>query len=428
MNVAVVGVGRAGGRIADAFRSVDGWPCSDPIEASFAIDTSKAYLRDLSAVPNKNRLLVGKDRAKGHGVGADNELAATIAEESRDVVVDTIDDAVIDRVDAVLVVAGLGGGTGSGAAPVITDQLSETYPVPVYGLGVLPDRREGDIYTLNAARSYLSFVDVAEHLFLFDNDAWRREDVPNDEYYAQLNEALVMPLGVLFGVASIDQRDSNSVPSIDPQSSGEPPGSEPPPSGEGVTAPEQLPDVLKESDISTLGYAVRFVGSDGDDTGFLSKLWRSRSVDRVTPDEKAERAGTITALVRQAIEGKFTLPYDISNGADTSLGIVGPPAYLDDGYLDRCCRLVTGRYGRVDVRLCDAEALKGASTVAAVVLFTDLHGVDRIDRLTETAVDLQRDPERLREETDKPLPGLVAGDGVEAEADPDERSDIQPLF
>jgi len=74
----------------------------------------------------------------------------------------------VHEIDAFLVVAGLGGGTGSGGAPVIARHLKRIHTEPVYGLGILPGSDEGGIYTLNAARSLKTFVDEVDNLMLFD--------------------------------------------------------------------------------------------------------------------------------------------------------------------------------------------------------------------------------------------------------------------
>ena len=67
------------------------------------------------------------------------EVARTDIEEIRR----AFDDVEIHDVDAIFVAAGLGGGTGSGAGPVVIDELNAMYDEPVYGLAVLPGEYEG---------------------------------------------------------------------------------------------------------------------------------------------------------------------------------------------------------------------------------------------------------------------------------------------
>ena len=102
-----------------------------------------ASLGALGKIILKKSWLIGQSRVKGHGVGADNELGAEIAEEDIDEMQGTIDNIPVHEIDAYLIVAALGGGTGSGGASVIAKHLKRIYTEPVYGLGVLPAANEG---------------------------------------------------------------------------------------------------------------------------------------------------------------------------------------------------------------------------------------------------------------------------------------------
>ncbi|MFW5911616.1 MAG: cell division protein, partial [Halolamina sp.] len=174
MKLAMIGFGQAGGKIVDKFLGYDAEHGSTIVRAAVAVNTAKADLMGLNNIPESQRVLIGQSRVKGHGVGADNELGAEIAEEDMDEVQGAIDSIPVHEVDAFLVVAGLGGGTGSGGAPVISKHLKRIYTEPVYGLGILPGSDEGGIYTLNAARSFQTFVREVDNLMVFDNDAWRK--------------------------------------------------------------------------------------------------------------------------------------------------------------------------------------------------------------------------------------------------------------
>ncbi len=65
----------------------------------------------------------------------------------------SLDGIVTSKADAIFIDAGLGGGTGSGGAPVFVHHLQRLYDGPVYALGVLPGRNEGTLYQANAGRS-----------------------------------------------------------------------------------------------------------------------------------------------------------------------------------------------------------------------------------------------------------------------------------
>src|SRR6056297_2446562 len=153
MKLAMIGFGQAGGKIVDKFLEYDAETGSNIVRAAVAVNSAKADLMGLEHIPEENRVLIGQSRVKGHGVGADNELGAEIAEEDIDEIQGSIDSIPVHEVDAFLVISGLGGGTGSGGSPVISKHLKRIYTEPVYGLGILPGSDEGGIYTLNAARS-----------------------------------------------------------------------------------------------------------------------------------------------------------------------------------------------------------------------------------------------------------------------------------
>nr|WP_244629370.1 hypothetical protein [Halorubrum sp. PV6] len=106
------------------------------------------------------RVLIGdtRQKARGHGVGGDAEIGAEVAKRDIDEIRRVFDDVEIHEVDAALVAAGLGDGTGSGAAPVVMEGLQKMYDEPVYRLGVLPSTYRDGRPGLNAARSLQSFV------------------------------------------------------------------------------------------------------------------------------------------------------------------------------------------------------------------------------------------------------------------------------
>ncbi|MFW6265270.1 MAG: cell division protein, partial [Halanaeroarchaeum sp.] len=187
MKLAMIGIGQAGGKVLDKFLEYDRRTRSGIVRAAVAVNTAKADLMGLEHVPEDNRVLIGQSRVKGHGVGADNELGAEIAEEDVDEIQGAIDNIPVHEVDAFLLISALGGGTGSGGAPVLAKHLKRIYTEPVYGLGVLPGKDEGGIYTLNAARSFQTFVHEVDNLLVFDNDAWRKTGESVQSGYDEIN-------------------------------------------------------------------------------------------------------------------------------------------------------------------------------------------------------------------------------------------------
>ena len=88
-----------------------------------------------SDVPNKIR--IGEQLTQGMGVGGDPDKGSASAEESREEIYDVIRDS-----NMVFIAAGMGGGTGTGAAPVIAEIAQETGALTV-GVVTRPFAFEG---------------------------------------------------------------------------------------------------------------------------------------------------------------------------------------------------------------------------------------------------------------------------------------------
>ncbi|MCK4475679.1 MAG: hypothetical protein KAU16_03035, partial [Methanophagales archaeon] len=199
MRVFVIGYGQAGGRIADTFLEFAKRTGQNFVIRALAINTAKSDLMGIKNIPMEDRLLIGETLTKGHGIGADNELGAKVATDEIYTIQSAIDKRGSHQVDAFLLIAGLGGGTGSGGAPVLARRLKKLYEEPVYGLGILPAKGEGSLYSLNAARSLMTFMKEVDNLFLFDNDAWKTGGETVKEAYMDINEEIVRRFGILFG-------------------------------------------------------------------------------------------------------------------------------------------------------------------------------------------------------------------------------------
>ncbi len=106
VNIKVFGVG-GGGNNAVNRMFLNGENNADFV----VINTDIPILRS-SPVPTK--LGIGRTTTKGHGAGANPEVGKAAAEESVDLI-----RAKLDNVDMLYITAGMGGGTGTGASPVI---------------------------------------------------------------------------------------------------------------------------------------------------------------------------------------------------------------------------------------------------------------------------------------------------------------------
>ena len=81
----------------------------------WVVNTDSQALKS-STVPKTNAIQIGETLTRGLGAGSNPEIGQKAAEESRK----SIEDA-LKGSDMVFVTAGMGGGTGSGAAPVVAN-------------------------------------------------------------------------------------------------------------------------------------------------------------------------------------------------------------------------------------------------------------------------------------------------------------------
>ncbi|WP_436934670.1 tubulin/FtsZ family protein [Halovenus marina] len=390
MKLAMIGFGQAGGKIVDKFLEYDDRTGSGIVRSAIAVNTAKADLLGLERVPEENRVLIGQARVKGHGVGADNELGAEIAEEDVDEVQGAIDNVPVHEIDAFLIVAGLGGGTGSGGSPVLAKHLKRIYTEPVYGLGVLPGSDEGGIYTLNAARSFQTFVREVDNLLVFDNDAWRKTGESVEGGYEEINDEIVRRFGVLFGAGEVQAGDNVA---------------------ESVVDSSEIINTLSGGGVSTVGYDAEVV-KEHDSGGLLSRFKGEKSDDMDT----ANTTNRITSLVRKAALGRLTLPCEIEGAERALLVVSGPPEHLNRKGIERGRKWLEEQTGSMEVRGGDYPVHE--PNVAASVLLSGVHNVPRIKELQQVAIEAQENIDEIQEESEENLETLVE----------DEEDELDPLF
>ena len=204
MKLVVIGLGQCGGRVADEFARMNQRAHNlrgvDIITGAFAVNADIADLSGLTTIKAnyQHRILIGGRKTGGHGVGKINELGTEIAREDSDKIIETIRATKrFAETDAFLLIAGAAGGTGSGAIPVMTQQIKERYvDKPVYNLIVLPfeheeSTEERTVY--NVATCLKSSYLVADAIFLVDNQRFVMKDSPIISNLIKINAMITEP-------------------------------------------------------------------------------------------------------------------------------------------------------------------------------------------------------------------------------------------
>jgi cell division protein FtsZ len=110
------------------------------------------------------KILIGKDITKGLGTGMDAELGRKSAEESRQEILENLKGS-----DMVFVTCGLGGGTGSGASPVVAE-LSKSLGILTIGVVTTPFSFEGQERKNIAAEAIKNLREKVDSLLVISND------------------------------------------------------------------------------------------------------------------------------------------------------------------------------------------------------------------------------------------------------------------
>ena len=154
--IKVVGVGGAGGNTISRLMQV-GIVGAETI----AVNTDA---QDLLYTDADHKCLIGKDLTGGLGAGADPKVGSEAAKESKEEVKKALTGA-----DMVFVNCGLGGGTGTGAAPQVADIAKKLGALTV-GIVTLPFDMEGKNRTKNAQEGLENLESMVDTLIVIPND------------------------------------------------------------------------------------------------------------------------------------------------------------------------------------------------------------------------------------------------------------------
>ena len=372
MRLAIVGVGQAGGKVLDQLIEYDRTRGTEFVEHAVAINSAKTDLMGLSHVPDSNRLLVGQSIVSGHGTGTDPETGQECVQEDIHEVVEVVGRAATSNIDAFLVIAALGGGTGSGGAPVVADRLGEIYAEPVYGLGILPSAEEGGIYNRNAAKSLQRFARSTDSLLLFDNDAMRTSGETLSEGYTEINDQIATRFGMLFSAGEIEALSGGIA--------------------ESVVDSSEIINTLDGGGIATIGYASEAIETkNSGGRGLLGRLLGSTDAD-ADLESAGDATNRIMSLVRRATLGKLTLPCERDSAARALLIVSGPPEHLSRKGIDNAREWLESETDCREVRAGDYP-LPSENRVAALVMLSGVTDVPRIKAIQQVAIESEDETE-----------------------------------
>jgi cell division protein FtsZ len=156
VNIKVIGVGGAGNNVVNRMleSGVEG--------VDFLVVNTDRQDLNKSKCPNK--LPIGEKLTGGMGAGSKPEIGKKSAEESRAAIAKALEGA-----DMVFITAGMGGGTGTGAAPIIADLAHEAGILTV-GVVTRPFRFEGANRSKQADEGIAALSEKVDSLIVIPND------------------------------------------------------------------------------------------------------------------------------------------------------------------------------------------------------------------------------------------------------------------
>lgn len=205
-NIKVVGVGGGGGnaisRMSHNFmRGVE----------FIAINTDH---QDLDQVDVKKKIYIGKNLTRGLGSGMNPDIGRQAAEENRSEIAETLKGA-----DIVFITAGFGGGTGTGASPIVAEAAKQSGALTI-AVVTKPFAFEGGQRTKIAQEGLAKLRDKVDALIVVPNDrifSIISKDTPVLKAFEAIDDVLknalsgIVELIVTPGIINVDFADVRSV-------------------------------------------------------------------------------------------------------------------------------------------------------------------------------------------------------------------------
>ncbi|MCS7135044.1 MAG: cell division protein FtsZ [Candidatus Aenigmarchaeota archaeon] len=177
--IKIVGCGGAGNntitRLLDA--GIDG-------AETIAINTDA---QDLLYSEAHTKILIGKNLTRGLGAGGDPQVGMEAAKESKDDIRKALEGS-----DMIFITCGLGGGTGTGSAPIVAD-IAKSMNILTVAVVTLPFSMEGQVRMKNALHGLKQLRNTVDTIVIIPNDKLLDvlPDVSLSKAFKALDEILV---------------------------------------------------------------------------------------------------------------------------------------------------------------------------------------------------------------------------------------------
>ena len=285
--IKVIGVGGAGNNAVNRMIELN-------IQSAefVAVNTDKQALM-LSKADVDKRIVIGEELTGGLGAGSDPEIGAKAAEESKAQI-----EKEVEGVNLLFIAAGMGGGTGTGAAPVIARIAKEKGCVTV-AVVTKPFAFEGRHREENAKIGIANLEKYVDTIVV----------IPNEK----LLEALPSNVSMIDALKYADDTLRQGICGI--------------------------ADLISKPALINLDFAdVRTVLRNGKGLAHMG-VGRAKGEDRVV---QAVKQAVASPLLETTIEGARGVILNVTGGRDTTLGQIYEAARLVQGVVDYSANIIFG--------------------------------------------------------------------------------------
>ena len=212
--ITVVGIGGCGCNTVNMLYENN---LSDSVNL-IAINTDLAALNSLNV---ENKILIGEDLTKGYGAGSNPYVGLKAAQESEELLINAITGS-----DIVIITAGFGGGTGTGASPLVA-RIARELNINCLAIVTLPFESEGKLRMDFALKGIAEIKEPIHAYITLSNDLLLKglgESVGLFSAFNQSNEVLKNLLVSLVqmltetGYVNVDKNDFASILSYEGES------------------------------------------------------------------------------------------------------------------------------------------------------------------------------------------------------------------
>ncbi len=358
--IKVIGVGGGGSNAVNhmyrqGIRGVD-----------FVVCNTDQQALDMSPVPRK--IALGSSLTEGRGAGAQAEVGRNAAIET----LDEIKAVLNDNTKMVFITAGMGGGTGTGAAPVIAEAAKELGILTV-GIVTVPFAFEGKKRKLQADKGLEELKRNVDTVLVICNDKLREMygNLKLGEAFSQADDILtiaakgIAEIITVEGYVNVDFEDVRTVMTN---------------SGVAIMGSASASGPNRANEAVTRALASPLLNDNNIYGASNILLYISSGSDEVTMDEVTE----ITDYIQD--EAGMTADIIWGNGYDDTLGDAISITVIATGFSNDKTQEIQGRETRVVHQLSDDRRSGTAGTVAPVNTVSTAPAAPVTDNLTARPV------------------------------------------